>query len=757
MKETFEAFKLEEDLKKALKQGEFRLYYQPKVDLVSGKIMGVEALIRWQHPEKGIISPFDFIPIAEETGLIIPMGEWILRTACLQNMKWMAAGHHPLLMSVNLSARQLYQPNFAERVKYIINETKLLPEYLTFEITEGIMLDAFNAPKVIRELKNIGVQISLDDFGTGFNSLYYLQEIPIDKIKIDQSFVQNCTSDLNSSTIVKSIIEMAHRLKFGVIAEGIETKEQLIFLQQNLCNIGQGFLFSKPLPPKVLEESLYKIEQVIIRDGIPLEVSNQKLIRESIENNHEELLDRLGMQQGLIFRFKKVKEKFIHTLCDGKLLYRMGLSPEHVIGKELRDFVPSSLSKELEIYYQRAWNGDEDVTYEKEFNGISYITNLSPIRKAGVVIDVYGSSIDITKLKQTEEALKASESKYRIIAENTQDLIRVVDINNFIEYASPSHEKILGYSPKVYIGRPIFEMMHKEDYPRIKKQYADASVSKKPIQVEFRLKHENEDWVDFEARVTPVLSENGEVKHFVIVARDISERKIKEELLRKSEKLSVVGQLASSIAHEIRNPLTTIQGFVQLLQKEVDKPLYVNTMMSEIHKLEEMVQEFLKFATTQTYRMTETDFVILLQEVLLIIRPKLIIHNVEVIKEYDSNLPLIQCDSNQIKQVFIQIMKNAAEAMQDGGTLKIQILYNGTNYLKIRFIDQGIGISKDRLGKIEEPFYSINEKGTGLGLMLSYKIVQEHGGWIDIRSTPHLGTTVNVILPIIQGSIKERP
>lgn len=284
MVHTSKAAHIETDLKKAIKQNEFRLYYQPKVNLLSGKIIGVEALIRWLHPKKGLIPPLDFIPIAEETGLIIPIGEWVLRTACLQNKAWQDDGYLPMVMSVNLSARQLYQPQFVNAVRNILEDTGLAPEYLELEITESMMVDTNHALPMIKELKDLGVQISLDDFGTGFSALYYLKEFPISKIKIDQSFIRNCTSDANDTTIVKTIIAMAHQLKMGVIAEGIESTDQLQFLQQNLCNHGQGYLFSKPLPPEELVHFFEDIEEIINREGISQEVNSKNLMDEMLES-----------------------------------------------------------------------------------------------------------------------------------------------------------------------------------------------------------------------------------------------------------------------------------------------------------------------------------------------------------------------------------------------------------------------------------------------------------------------------------------
>ncbi|HWL26977.1 MAG TPA: EAL domain-containing protein, partial [Ureibacillus sp.] len=207
---------LETDLRTALEKKEFSLCYQPRLRLGSGKINGVEALIRWEHPEKGVILPLDFIPLAEETGLIIPIGEWVLRTACEQNKAWQEAGISPMVMAVNLSVHQLYQPNLVERVRLILEETGLAPEYLELEITENIMMNVHDVLPVVKELKRLGIRLSLDDFGTGYSPFHYLKEFPIDSIKIDQSFICNCRVDQKDATIVKAIIAMAHELKLEV-------------------------------------------------------------------------------------------------------------------------------------------------------------------------------------------------------------------------------------------------------------------------------------------------------------------------------------------------------------------------------------------------------------------------------------------------------------------------------------------------------------------------------------------------------------
>jgi diguanylate cyclase (GGDEF)-like protein/PAS domain S-box-containing protein len=240
---------LESSLRGALERKEFLLHYQPKVDLRTRAINGVEALIRWQHPQRGLIPPSQFVPIAEDSGLIIPIGQWVLREACRQARAWLDVGLSFKHLSVNVSAVEFRHKDFVESVRSILNETGLEPRYLDLELTEGVLMkDAQSTIAVLRDLKALGLGLAVDDFGTGYSSLSYLQQFPIDVLKIDQSFVHQISGDLNKSAIISAIIDMARNLKQRVVAEGIETQEQLTYLQAMHCAEGQGFLFSGPLP-----------------------------------------------------------------------------------------------------------------------------------------------------------------------------------------------------------------------------------------------------------------------------------------------------------------------------------------------------------------------------------------------------------------------------------------------------------------------------------------------------------------------------
>ncbi|MEW6108174.1 MAG: EAL domain-containing protein [Nitrospirota bacterium] len=266
-KTAFERLELENELRIGLEREEFLLYYQPKLDITRKKIVGMEALIRWKHQNKGLISPMQFIPIAEETGLIIQIGEWVLRTACIQNNVLQEEGFPPISVAVNLSSRQFEQENLIDIVKRALYDSGLDPRYLELEITESmIMKKPESAFATLNELKSMGIHISVDDFGTGYSSLSYLRQIPLNSLKIDRSFVKDIPENQDAIAIVKAIIALAHNLQLSVTAEGVETEKQLAFLLEHGCDEMQGYLWSPPLPFEKIKKLLDEKKQKTIFD-----------------------------------------------------------------------------------------------------------------------------------------------------------------------------------------------------------------------------------------------------------------------------------------------------------------------------------------------------------------------------------------------------------------------------------------------------------------------------------------------------------
>jgi EAL domain-containing protein (putative c-di-GMP-specific phosphodiesterase class I) len=245
------------NLRGALSRNEFKLHYQPKIDLKTQEISGVEALLRWEHPERGLISPAHFVPIAEESGLIVPIGHWVLLEACRQARAWLDAGLPPVRMAVNVSALEFIAKDFLPGVRHALLSTGVEPYNLELELTETVLMqDAESAIETLNTLKSLGVQLAVDDFGTGYSSFSYLRKFPLDSLKVDRSFINEISTGSDNATILSALINIGKSLKHRVVAEGVETKQQLDFLQKQDCSEGQGYFFSHPVTPDKFAEYL---------------------------------------------------------------------------------------------------------------------------------------------------------------------------------------------------------------------------------------------------------------------------------------------------------------------------------------------------------------------------------------------------------------------------------------------------------------------------------------------------------------------
>jgi len=262
--ETVQRWQLENGMRQALELGELQLVYQPQVEAQTGRMVGVEALLRWHHPEQGVMSPATFIPLAEETGFIVPIGDWVLRTACAQAKAWQEAGLPPIRVAVNLSARQFQEGRLEATVRRVLAETGLEPQFLELEITEGIMMtNHTQTVEQLHRLKALGVKVAIDDFGIGYSSLGYLKKFPIDTLKIDKSFIRDCTDVPEDAAIVKAVIALAKNLNIPVVAEGVENPRQLAFLCAEGCDVIQGYLYSPPVSAEEVAELLRQQSELV--------------------------------------------------------------------------------------------------------------------------------------------------------------------------------------------------------------------------------------------------------------------------------------------------------------------------------------------------------------------------------------------------------------------------------------------------------------------------------------------------------------
>ncbi|MCM3693525.1 ATP-binding protein [Neobacillus niacini] len=353
------------------------------------------------------------------------------------------------------------------------------------------------------------------------------------------------------------------------------------------------------------------------------------------------------------------------------------------------------------------------------------------------------------RLSDMYRMVEASESKYRLIAENTSDLIMVMDKEHSLTYFSPSHEIVLGYQCCELEGVKLCRFIHPDDVALFQNMINRMFVSKELKSIEFRLNHKHGRWIEFESRCVPVSGDNGEVEHIVIISRDISERKKAEEILLQSEKLSIVGELAAGVAHEIRNPLTTIKGFVQLFKWENGADEINDLLLSELGRIETITSEMLTLGKPQAVALHRTNIRELVENTLELLSPQAHLENIQFNLCVEESPFFINGEKNQLKQVFLNVLKNAIEAMPEGGNIHIHLQKGEDGECVLTVQDEGCGIPEELLPRLGEPFYSLKEKGTGLGLMICNKIIKQHHGSITYQSKEQQGTLVEIKLPLV--------
>ncbi|MEH6955058.1 ATP-binding protein [Neobacillus drentensis] len=351
------------------------------------------------------------------------------------------------------------------------------------------------------------------------------------------------------------------------------------------------------------------------------------------------------------------------------------------------------------------------------------------------------------KLTDMYKMVEASESKYRLIAENTSDLIIVMNEEQAVIYFSPSHENVLGFQCNELEHLEKYQLIHPDEVEMFKNTIKLMYENKESQSMEFRMIHKDGRWLDFESRCMPVRGETGLIENIVIVSRDISERKKAEDILLRSEKLSIVGELAAGVAHEIRNPLTTIKGFMQLY-KRADSSID-ELLLSELDRIENITSQLLTLGKPQAVELNRTNVLELIEGTLVLLAPEAMMSNIQFNLKFEESSYFIICEKNQLKQVFLNILKNAMEAMKEGGEIQINLRKGPEDECVIAFQDQGCGIPEELLPRLGEPFYTLKEKGTGLGLMISNKIIKQHNGSLTFNSNGKEGTVVEIKLPSV--------
>lgn len=435
-----------------------------------------------------------------------------------------------------------------------------------------------------------------------------------------------------------------------------------------------------------------------------------------------------------------------------------GYKPSEYIGKHFTQLiVPDQIEKAKKIF-ERTLKGE---TYECDLQAwhknkkiIDIHIKTVPLIRGNRLKGIYVIIQNLTELNRFRKELEHLYYKHTLILNSIAEGVCGIDQHQNIVFWNPAAERMTGYKAEEVIGKTSHAIIH-----HTKKDGTPYSFGECPIDRAIhdgKTYHICEDifwkkdgtYFPVSYTVTPIL-ENGAVVGGVLTFTDITEKQKTEEFIRTSEKLSVAGQLAAGIAHEIRNPLTAIKGFIQLLQSELDeKKPYLHIIESEIQRIELILGELLVLAKPQATKFTKSDIGVLLQHVTTLLETQGILHNIQIITKTDPSLPLIECDENGLKQVFINFLKNAMEAMKNGGHIFIEAQKKDEHSVLIRFIDEGCGIPKEHLEKIGNPLFTTKEKGTGLGMMISKKIIEDHGGTMSIMSEVNKGTTIEVILPI---------
>jgi len=432
-----------------------------------------------------------------------------------------------------------------------------------------------------------------------------------------------------------------------------------------------------------------------------------------------------------------------------------GYTEEEILGRKVKEFPNPDIVNEI---IERVKQGEyihDLVTqrYHKNGSVLDIAVSYSPFRNtAGEIIAIMAIYRNITKHITVEKELKRTREMYRLITENTLDMIKVYSKDRKIIYASPSHKKGIGVLPEELIGLDVYDVILPEEREPFEQVYQELIKTGEPQLLQVRLRTGDNKVINSETTISPIYNERKELECYVTVARDISDRVKNDDALRNLDRLSIIGQLAAGVAHEIRNPLTSLKGFSKLLKSTLDREKqenYLSIIMNELDRIDMIVNEFMSLAKPQAIQFERQSLYAILDSTVNILHPQALMHNVKIINHYQTNDIDLLCNPNQLKQVFVNFLKNAIESMPTGGKVQIHVQKLCEKNVQVSFSDEGMGINTELLGYLGTPFYTTKDKGIGLGLTVSNKIIQEHNGIMKIESQTGKGTTVRVILTYI--------
>jgi PAS domain S-box-containing protein len=763
--------RLTADLRKAIATPQLQLFYQIQINS-EGKSIGAETLLRWNHPQHGIISPAEFIPLAEESNLILGIGEWVLREACAQIKCWQLDDYtKDLALAVNVSAKQFHQAGFVEQVKAIVADTGIDPKLLKLELTESMLVDNIEVIiNTMNSLKEIGVQFSLDDFGTGYSSLQYLKRLPLDQLKIDQSFVRNIVDDRNDRAIVRTVIAMAHSMNLHVIAEGVENEAQRQVLIIKGCTDFQGYLFSQPIPIEQFDPLLKQMSQEKRVEIASLHVDTSEEIECRLRQRDHHLLSILDKMPAMIgYWDKNLRNRF------GNQAYSswFGISPSQMLGMHLYDVLGAKLSKLNAPYVEGALRG-----IPQEFERIipspdgqsskHSLAEYIPDFVNGEVEGFFVQVSDVSAIKRSEAELKRSETKFRALFESNLDALILADENHLLD-CNPATLKMFGCdSIATFFAQHPSELFAAEcasstDPILLAKQRFLIAMTEGDLNFETVCQQLNREHT-FPVNVHCYALELDGKRVLQLVIRDISLRKRAEANLLKTQddllKATVAAEVAnqakstflSTMSHELRTPMNGILGMAQLLlMSELaneEQRDYARAILNSGNSLLALLNDILDLSKVESGKLelapVVTDISQLLKECALLFSQEANTKNIEL--TFASNGMANRrylADSNRLRQMLNNLISNAVKFTHQGQVhvlAKELQLEDGFAVLEFAVQDSGIGIAQEKQALLFHPFTQVDNSntrqfgGAGLGLSIVHRLAELMGGEVGVVS-----------------------
>jgi len=732
---------IEEGLQHALERQEFALHYQPKINLRTGDITAAEAVIRWTHPTRGPIPAAQFIPVAENCGMILPIGRWVLRQACKQARAWLDAGLPPITMAVNISAGELRDENFLEGVFAILKDTDLDPRSLELEVTESALLKGAEPKEsILKALRERGVGLVVDDFGTGYYGMSAVKRVPIDTLKIDASFVPQLATAPQEPTIVAAIIGMGRSLGLRIVAKGVETPADLAFIQSQRCDEAQGSYVSPPVHPQQFGKLLADgISETVLRGLAPKRrLDVQEHPRGGGHNEPPTGPERISLGGS------NYKEGSIAHLAKIDQMHKAEIEKQNV-------------------------NHVKDLAERKDLEDRTRLVNDKLERD----LRTRTAALADGKLADAHSATQQSEDRFRLLVNGVKDYaLFMLDPAGTVATWNAGAERIKGYKEEEIVGKHLSTFYEPAD--------AQSGLAQKNLAMALETGRAEEegrrvrkDGSTFWASMvlSPIYDPAGVLIGFGNITHDLTERRHMEDQLIQSQKMEALGRLAGGVAHDFNNLLSAVLSYSEMLAADLKEGDPMREGLEEITgaglRAVDLTKQLLAFSRQQVLQTKIVDLTEIVVGMEKMLR-RLIGEDVELTAACAPVLGKVRVDPGQIEQVIMNLALNARDALPRGGRVTIETAdvvldeefakeHEGVKpgpHVMLAVTDSGIGMDRATQDRIFEPFFTTKGagKGTGLGLATVFGVVRQSGGTIWVYSEPEKGTAFKVYLPMIDST-----